>query len=38
MEHFVVYTEKASCIVLWNLLVNGKVKETMEEFWLGIGS
>ena len=39
MEYFVVYAaDKASLIVLRDLLVNGEVKETMEVFGLGIGN
>ena len=30
--------DNTSLIVLRDLLVNGEVKETMEAFWLGIGS
>ena len=39
MEYFVVYAaDKASLIVLRDLLVNGEVKETMEVFGLGISN
>ena len=38
-EYFVVYAaDKASLIVLRDLLVNGAVKETMEVFGLGISN
>ena len=39
MEYFVVYAaDKASLIVLRDLLVNGEVKETMEVSGLGISN